>query len=783
MARQQSKIQANSFSGGFISEASPLTFPPESALDIDNLDINKDGTVRRRNSFVQEPSNTLVIPGEEGFVIQENLDAEMFTWRTAAGDSNSNFVVVKTAEFVTFFREEDEISTTKASFEIDLLEHAVGAAADIDVRNNKVDIADGRGYLFIAGKYIEPLIVSYDVAEGEFEVEELDIRIRDLDGVDDGLRVDERPSSLSDEHRYNLENQGWNSTRINQYFDSRGVYPSNADIWSAGRDADNNFSPVQMNRIDFGNTPAPKGRKIVDVFDTTEGQIVNNQVDIIAFDLETDTIIQTDTSHGMQAGQELTISGNVIDCDGTSLSLNGTYTVISVPSSDSFEIDFELGCAAVEEDVELVQGGTVVYSTVEPVVDGEITAYRPDAVTFYSGRVFYAGIEGSFVADNVYFSQIVTSKARADKCYQEADPTSEEISDLVDTDGGVITVVGMGKAVRMAVSRGSLVVFSTNGVWEILGSGENSYFTATGYTTRKVSSIPVRSPKSVVDVEGSIFFWADDGIYVLTENEVTGYMQAQSLSDETIKTFYNNIAGACKRNATGVYDYRTRKIYWWYQEEPFGCGKFLNKALVFDLALGCFYKYTTTIAGQGLRVQAGTTIRNVSAEAPASKYIYLRDGGFEFISLSRQHQFNDLEFEEVPSYLITGYATMDDIGVKKSARQIIMHFLRTEIGFEETGDGELEPINPSGCKARVTWDFTNDPASNKWGPEFQAYRYRQLYIPSGPNDNYNTGYEVITTKTKLRGTGRALSMHLRSEPGKDMRILGWSIAGDAEQHE
>lgn len=781
MARQQSKVQANSFVGGFVSEASPLSFPEESALDIDNLDINLNGSVRRRKHFDYELDHQYVEPGLEGFTIQEQLDAEVYTWRTASGDSNSNFVVVKAAEFISIFEEGDSVSSNKKVFEIDLLDHAVGVATDLDVRNNKVDVVSGRGYMFIASKYIEPLIVEYDVGTDTFSVEEIDIRIRDLDGVDDGLRVNERPTSLSDAHRYNLENQGWNSSRISTYFNSRGRYPSNADIWYAGKDADNRFSPVQMDRVDFGNTPAPKGRKIVDVFDTTEGTPVDNQVAIVAVDFDTDTIY-TDSAHGIEAGQEIEITNNSIDCDGTLVSYDGTYTVISVPTSHSFTIEASVTCAATEENIEIIDGGIVEYTTLEVNVPGDITAYRPAAISFYSGRIWYAGIEGSFVADNVYFSQIVTDKNKASRCHQEADPTSEEISDLLDNDGGVIAVAGMGRVARMYPSKGSLVIFSSNGVWEIRGDGE-SYFTATGYNTRKITSVPCRSPKSIIDIEGTLFFWAEDGIYAITENEVSGFLQADSLSDSVIKSFYQNISESCRRNAVGVYDYRERKIYWWYQEEPIGCGKFLNKALVFDLSLGCFYKYTTAEGFSGLRIHGGATIRNTSSGVPGAKYITLVNNGYEFIELSKEHEFFDLEFDEIPAYLITGHATLDDIGVKKSARQIIMHFLRTETGFEEDGNGGLQPVNPSGCKVRMAWDFTNDPVSNKWSPEFQGYRYRQLYLPSGPDDTFNTGYEVITTKTKLRGTGRAMSMHLRSEEGKDLVLLGWSIAGDAEQHE
>lgn len=412
-----------------------------------------------------------------------------------------------------------------------------------------------------------------------------------------------------------------------------------------------------------------------------------------------------------------------------------------------------------------------------------ITDVRPTCVAFFAGRVFYSGFSGAFLTDKVFFSQILTTRDKAEKCYQDADPTSEELSDLVDTDGGEISIAGMGQVSRMMPVGMSLVVFASNGIWEIMGESDN-FFRATGYMTRNITSVPVQSPKSVVEVEGVVFFWGEDGIYLLQPNDVTGALSATSITEQSIKSFYNELSSETRRNAVGCYDYKTKKIIWLYNDrEPFS--KFYNKALVFDLQIGGFTKYVFSEQDEGIELAHAVQVRNVSKDIPAIKYMYVSKDGdkgqFTFLSLDK-NGFNDLDFPEQPSQLITGHATAGDIGVKKNAKQMILHFNRTETGFEQQGE-QLVPLNPSSCKVRVTWDFTNDPASNKWGAEFQGYRYRSLYTPTGPDDNFNTGYEVVSTKTKLRGTGRALSVHFNSEEGKDMQLLGWSIIGDAEQDE
>ena len=45
-----------------------------------------------------------------------------------------------------------------------------------------------------------------------------------------------------------------------------------------------------------------------------------------------------------------------------------------------------------------------------------------------------------------------------------------------------------------------------------------------------------------------------------------------------------------------------------------------------------------------------------------------------------------------------------------------------------------------------------------------------------PDDDYETGFEVVTSKNKLRGRGKAFALHMETEAGKDCRILGWSIS-------
>ena len=51
MAAVKQEKNYTSFLGGFVTEATPLAFPENTCRDINNCDINLDGSVRRRLGF------------------------------------------------------------------------------------------------------------------------------------------------------------------------------------------------------------------------------------------------------------------------------------------------------------------------------------------------------------------------------------------------------------------------------------------------------------------------------------------------------------------------------------------------------------------------------------------------------------------------------------------------------------------------------------------------------------------------------------------------------------
>ena len=262
------------------------------------------------------------------------------------------------------------------------------------------------------------------------------------------------------------------------------------------------------------------------------------------------------------------------------------------------------------------------------------------------------------------------------------------------------------------------------------------------------------------------------------------------------------------------------------------------KELIFDFVLGAFYPHTIAslsseanppiIAGYiytpayalttqtedvtdddvvvtDIAVDVTSTTSVSIGVAPLNQYLILSTASnlastaeYWRISIGEYNNYSFTDFESLDtinstgenysSYLITGYNLFGSTVSKKQVPYLTVFFTQTEDGFTDDGSGNLSVDNPSSCYIRSRWDFANSVASGKWQPPatselttsqsgyFQAYRLKRPYFPSGDTDTYDSGNTLVVTKNSLRGSGRALSLHIVSEAGKHMKLLGWNIS-------
>lgn len=262
-----------SLTKGLITEASPLAFPEGATTDELNFVLDTDGITRSRRKGLAPVKTDQVKtfgPNDIGRL------QEVLYWQAP---DLILFVYDKIGQnFGTYLSiHRNNLSMTEiGSYELSEQSNQVFLAQS----TNFVSITVGEGSL--------PYLLEYKEDTSEIELSEITIYVRDFELVDDGLPLTERPSTLSDNHKYNLYNAGWYAPRrssqtglpfsdpVTLVFNDISAYPSNADVASLGVrfNAENDFDvfdPEVFKTITVGNTEAPRGHYIYPVgsFDRT----------------------------------------------------------------------------------------------------------------------------------------------------------------------------------------------------------------------------------------------------------------------------------------------------------------------------------------------------------------------------------------------------------------------------------------------------------------------------------------------------------------------------------
>jgi len=211
MAKTTGNRLNNRYVRGLITEATALTFPENASYDELNMELLRNGSRRRRRginreagaSFANEPDLSDLGVTQDQFI---NQQFTTYKWVSVGGDPDLNLLVVQVGPSIVFFDAGsqpivDGFRTEK--FSLDTYSVATNPG------NVKCQFAAGKGKLFVANPLINPFYVTYNSVTDTLSDVSIDLRIRDFEGVDDGLEVTERPSTLSNEHKYNLRNQGW----------------------------------------------------------------------------------------------------------------------------------------------------------------------------------------------------------------------------------------------------------------------------------------------------------------------------------------------------------------------------------------------------------------------------------------------------------------------------------------------------------------------------------------------------------------------------------------------
>ncbi len=766
MSKQLAPVDINSFSKGLVTDAGPLNFPADASIAEDNMILSIDGGRNRRFGMDFEENHSTILT-DVNFTHTQTFGQSSFRWENAGGIAEQAILVVQFGEEIKFFGMNESplsgglIHTEK--FGVESREIYFSYA-----------VVDGILLVVNGEKTIKAFIFDSDANTIAFT--EGTLQIRDLFGVEDiiddkNLRVGNflstRPKTSTSAHLYNARNQTFGVPRraantesdldpYTYFFAQNSEYPSNSDAVTHA----------------WYEDPGDEDNRTIKRF--------------FPKDLKSNPI-------------------------GNFQSPTGHYIIDALDRGVS-------RLNAAEDSVDKYKP-VVLESVIE--LPEDITPGGATIVSQYAGRAFYAGFSGEVIngdtksprlSSYILFSKTVEEITDTTRCHQGGDPTSTSIPDLLATDGGFIRL-DEAYAIRGMVSmEGSLFIFAQNGVWRISGE-DRGQFGADSYKVEKISDRGCVGTKSIIEAEGTLAFWGDDGIYVVERNEFGDWL-INSITTARIQLLYNDIDSTDKFNVQGYYDTYDKKLRWIYHLnldslEPV-------RELVLDKTLGAFYTNTiftpiqdnnprvvgifetnpfrvnpsaneVQVNGEqvqvdeedvevtlALRTSSTRSIGYIATTSIASNIIYT-------FALYKDRDFLDWKtFDgngvDAAAFTITGYDAQGTLISRKQVPYINLYMRKTEEGFTpDPQSGDWNPVNTSSVIVQSQWDWTNSENSKRWGKPFQGYRQTRVYWPSNIADDYEDGHSVVVTRNKLRGRGRVLSLKFSTEPGKDFHLYGWSM--------
>jgi len=285
---------------GLNTEASPLYFPPEFVRDINNLELGFDplrfkARKGHTNSSISDSGSQTLTTSTGGVAVTT------FLWTAAAGDQDSNFLCLQLGRRLLFVDANSTDATTvdlSVYLDLDDVKSGTTKGTLAIATTTPLSYTIVKGRLLVTSEAIEPTLIEYDLAGNSVSFTQLTLKVRDIIGLESGIDVDFRPTvigdfpvgstasatfaALSEEHEYNLYNQGWYKHRrltagsgvesepIAEFFTINAVYPSNADIVHIGMidsSGDLIFDAELLKDQTFGSSPSARGRYVLDAFD------------------------------------------------------------------------------------------------------------------------------------------------------------------------------------------------------------------------------------------------------------------------------------------------------------------------------------------------------------------------------------------------------------------------------------------------------------------------------------------------------------------------------------
>jgi hypothetical protein len=798
----------NSFIAGLKTEFTGLNFPPNSCTDVDNCVFTMLGDILRREGFDYEANFITQSIDRTGMAVNT------YRWLNVGGDGETQFYVLQVGNLLYFFNSSaatvaSPLSTQMLLGQVDISAFlANGGSGDPSVI--ECQFSDGNGYLFVYHPLCDTFSCTF--SNGNISANIINIQTRDFVGYQDGLPVDFRPSSLTSEHTYNLQNQGWTKgspwamlipylfgtvTQLNgPAIGFPGGTNNSALIIPVGIATFNNApsgipvvsgSPVSISTSNMLVSGQASNSEVVNLTVTTTatGTVVSYSGTTLIIDINT-AVQQNFPTYGafsngipgeadvFQGNWNITASSQVDLIDSWQTAIGNYPANSDVWWRYKDETDV-FNPAVTEFNVPIVSSpapsGHFIVNTFNQQQDtisgiagitSLSTLARPRTGAWFQGRVWFAGVDASQPAsgdqqyytwtENLYFSQIVTDTSDFGLCYQTNDPTDENLFNLLPTDGGVIVIQGCGAIYKLYPIQNGMLVFAANGIWFITGS-QGIGFTANDYTVTKISSVRSFSGTSFVDVQGLPVFWNEEGIYTIQPAQQGLGLTVNPLTLGTILTFYNSIPMDSKRYARGAYNPITYVLEWVYrstQETDVTSRYTFDRVLCLNTFTKAFYPYSLAGTPSVNGIQYISSPGGSGAPEPVFKYLVSEGTNITF---AEERDTNYIDWK-----------SFDGTGTNYSS------FFITGYQLDGQGMRKWQPqyiyvysrnTVPTSYKIQGIWDYGSTGNSG------------QLSVQQVTNSRPYFG--MVFKRHRIRGHGYVLQLKFTSVDSAPFDIMGWAM--------
>lgn len=802
----QSASIMNSFIGGLKTEFTGLNFPENACTDTENCVFSIIGDVLRREGIDLEDNAV------QNAIFQTGVALNTYKWTNVGGDGQTQILVAQIGTTLYFFQ--TSAATTAAPVSAQLLSSNINftsyqaAGNSANLSQVECQFSDGNGYLFIYHPDCDPFYCTYNA--GIITANRITVQIRDFNGYNPepgNPPIIFRPTTLTNEHNYNLQNQGWVGN----------------PVWTAVA-VQNSVSVVNVNQLGLA-VGAAAFTVATGLVGVTPGQTVtvywNGNVQLF----------QVSSGNSGEYGISGYALGTVVSYAGSSILLNITSNAGSFNIPTGYNYQGNIGSqnwtiepGAVQNTINTFKNGSgqitgigfypsnadiwyeykdssgtfnpgATFGNVSvgsgqapqghfilnafnqnqtgvsniPGITSISTVARPKCGTWFQGRVWYSGVDASQQAggdaayytwtENIYFSQIVQTAADFGSCYSVNDPTDETLNELLPSDGGVIVIQGCGSIYQLFTIQNGILVFAANGVWMIRGNSGLG-FTANDYSINKISNVQSISSTSFVNVNGLPMFWNEEGIYFVQPSKEEapygfGGLLVEPMTVGTILTYYNNIPRDSKRYVRGDYNPITYIVEWCFrstQEAGISNRYQFDTILNLNIYNRAFYPYT--ISSDNVYYISDVNYITYPSGILDPTFKYFATDGSKLSFAEEKDDVTWLDWFSVDntgvnytSYFVSGY-NIHGKALRKWNSNYINMFLRNDVPYAYTIQG--------------LWDFTSTGNAGRWST-IQTVT------------NYSPNYSMNYRRHKLRGQGMSLQIKVSSVQGQPFDIMGWSM--------